>query len=71
MDESTERCDFLTFFLPSDEQKKSKYVKKCDLFNKTNGGRYKNKYILNFLLLHDFFCVRHFVMDELCKMDPY
>ena len=32
--------------------------------------KYKNDYVLN-SLLHDFFCVRHFVTDELCKMDPH
>lgn len=35
-----------------------------------NAKGLKWKYILNFLL-QDFFGVRHFVMDELCKMDPY
>lgn len=31
--------------------------------------KYTNVYVLH--LLHNFLCVRHFDVDELCKMEPY
>lgn len=63
-------CIFLTFLLPlksNDDNINQQNLWKHGIVHDSECS----VYVLRLLLLHHFLSVRHFVMGELCKMDPY